>query len=689
MASKKFKVKDAARKRRQRDDANDIGKIPEVKNAKRRERAVSDFEFFCRTYLPGIFYRPWSRDQRRIVDGIQSIISGGGQKAYAMPRGEGKTSLAKAGATWATMTGQRRYTVFLGSSSTKAAELLDFTKTALLSFDIFHDDFPEVCYPIRHADGKPARAKNQTFKGASTHLEWTASAIAMPVIPGSAASGSALESYGIFAGYRGLSRTTVDGKSLRPDLVIIDDPETDELAASPTQCKKLLELINGAILGLAGIGNPIAVLMPCTVIQRGDAVDQLLDRKLNPHWRGDRTKMLYTFPGRMDLWERYRDIRDDGIRAEDGGLAGNEFYAANREAMDEGADPGNPERKNANELSAVQHAMNHFFQNRSAFFAEYQNEPEEEQSDTPKLKPENVMAKVNKLGRGVVPVWASAITAYIDVQGELLFWVACAWGPDFTGHVIDYGAYPEQRRSYFTLRDVTTTLLTVSPGAKTEGAITAGIHRLTDLLADRDWQTEAGSSLRISRILIDANWGPQTTTVYEAIRRAKHSNIIRPSHGRGIEAGDAPLVLWKKEPGELRRPNVIERASKSRGVRAVTIDTNYWKSFAADALLATIGDKGSLTLFGDRPERHRMFADHAVSEVRDRQHSEKTQRTVDVWSLKPGKPDNHLFDCLAGAAAAASLIGITLPEHTARPVVRQRVKLSELQKQKRAQQYGR
>ena len=53
---------------------------------------------------------------------------------------------------------------------------------------------------------------------------------------------------------------------------------------------------------------------------------------------------------------------------------------------------------------------------------------------------------------------------FIDVQGTLLFWMLCGWEDDFTGYVIDYGTYPDQKRPYFTLRDARRTLAAGAQG---------------------------------------------------------------------------------------------------------------------------------------------------------------------------------------------------------------------------------
>ena len=55
-----------------------------------------------------------------------------------------------------------------------------------------------------------------------------------------------------------------------------------------------------------------------------------------------------------------------------------------------------------------------------------------------------------------------------------------------------------------------------------------------------------------------------------------------------------------------------------------------------------------------------------------------SERVVDVWALRPGQRDNHLFDCLVGAAVAASIQGVALPnmEPSVAPV-RQRIRFSD------------
>lgn len=174
-----------------------------------------------------------------------------------------------------------------------------------------------------------------------------------------------------------------------------------------------------------------------------------------------------------------------------------EFYAADREAMDAGAEVAWPERYNHDELSAIQHAMNLRLQDEAAFFAEYQNEPlPEVTSEADELSADQIAGKTNRMQRRLVPVGCNHLTMFVDVQANLLFFVVAAWEHDFTGYVVDYGSFPDQQRPYFTLRDARMTLAAVTKASGLEGSIYAGLETLTTNHLGREWRRdEALSSL--------------------------------------------------------------------------------------------------------------------------------------------------------------------------------------------------
>ncbi|MBI5866077.1 MAG: phage portal protein, partial [Planctomycetes bacterium] len=286
----------------------DIGELPAVVHADRKERAATDFRFFCEQYFPQTFHLPWSPDHLKVIAKIEQAVLEGGLFAMAMPHGSGKTSLCEIACVWALVFGHREFVALIGSDEEHAANMLDSIKVELETNDALLDDFPEVVYPIRALEGIHQRAAGQLYQGKQTHIGWTAKEIVLPTMPGSRASGSIISVAGITGRIRGMKHKRVDGTSVRPSLVLIDDPQTDESARSPSQCVTRERILSGAILGLAGPGRKIAGLMTLTVVRPDDLADRILDREKHPQWQGERTKMVYAFPTDEALWARYAEL---------------------------------------------------------------------------------------------------------------------------------------------------------------------------------------------------------------------------------------------------------------------------------------------------------------------------------------------------------------------------------------------
>lgn len=652
----------AERNLRESAKGRDIGSIPEVVDPARKLAAERDFRAFCESYFPATFTLAWSDDHLKVIGQLEESILRGGLFATAMPRGSGKTSLAEVGCIWAILYGHRDFVTLVGADEGHAQQMLDSIKTEMECNEMLLEDFPEAVYPVACLEGIAHRCNGQLCEGERTNIGWTADELVMPTIPGSKASAAIVKVAGITGGLRGMKFKRPDGKTVRPSLVIIDDPQTDGSARSPSQCATRERILAGAVLGLAGPGKKIAGIMPCTVIAPGDMADNMLDRQKHPEWNGTRTKLVYSFPVAEKLWEEYARIRADSLRAERGGVEATEFYAANREAMDAGSRVAWEARHNPDELSAIQHAMNLKLRDERAFFSEYQNEPlPEEESRGDDLTPDMVAGKINRMPRGVVPMGCNRVTSFVDVQASLLFYAVAAWEDDFTGYVVDYGTFPDQHSPYFTLRDAKHTLSRAVKATGLEGQIYGGLESLTGALLAKEWARDDGASLKVERLMIDANWGSSTDTIYQFCRQSAHSGLLLPSHGKYVGAASVPMREYTKKPGDKvglnwRMPNVQGR----RAVRYAIYDTNWWKSFVHARLSVAMGDRGCLSMFGKEPREHRMFADQVCSEYRVR--TTGRGREVDEWKLRPERPDNHFLDCLVGCAVAASIQGVMLPD---------------------------
>ena len=677
----------------------DIGPLPEVVNPDRKAACERNFQLFCESYFPETYALAWSPDHLKVIEKIETAVLRGGLFALALPRGSGKTTITESAALWSMLYGHREFVVLIGATESAALELLDSLKTELEVNERLAEDFPEVCYPVAQLEGIANRCAGQLYKGERTRITWTSNEIVLPTVEGSRASGIIVRVAGITGRIRGMKFKRSDGRNVRPSLVVIDDPQTSESAGSLEQTRKRVRVLAGDILGLAGPGQKISGIMPCTIIRPGDMADIILNRNTHPDWNGEKTRMVYRFPTNMKLWEEYAEIRAEALRTEGNFQKATEFYLANREAMDAGAEVSWEARFNHDEVSALQHAMNLKFQDESAFMSEYQNDPlPDDTADDSLLSVDEICAKINGLARRRVPLKCDRLTMFVDVQKALLFYVVIAWAEDFTGAVIDYGSWPDQHRHEYSLADANPSIQTLFPKAGFEGALYAALSALTDECLGREWEREDGAVLKIERALVDANWGQSTDVVYQFCRQSSHAGVILPSHGRYVGASSKPMTEYRKQQGDRLGFNwMIPNVAGKRAIRHVIYDTNYWKSFIHARLAVPVGDKGSLTLYGRIPGAHQLFAEHLTAEYRV-----KTQgrgRTVDEWKLKPQSHDNHFLDCVAGCAVCGSMLGASLPETLPakldrKPMIRLsdkrlggippngRLKLSELRRQK-------
>jgi hypothetical protein len=515
-------------------------------------------------------------------------------------------------------------------------------------------------------------------------IEWSADKIVLPTIAGSRASGVVISSSGMHGSeIRGQHHARPDGQVVRPQLVLIDDPQTTESAWSWSQSQRRESILAGDVLGMAGPGKKIAGLMACTVIRPDDMASRILDREKHPDWQGERTKMVYAFPLNDKLWARYNELRSDSLRNDGDCKVATEFYREHREAMDDGAQVAWSDRFNPDELSAVQHAMNLKFRDEAAFYSEYQNEPMVETLGDEMMTAEDIASKINGYKRDIIPVDCQYLTMFIDIHQNILFYLVAAWDKFFSGYVIDYGTFPDQKRLYFSLRDAYYTLPLLYPTGGLEGTIYSGLETLCDQKMGNRYFREDGTLMSIGRCLIDANWGQTTDVIYQFCRQSKFAALLYPSHGKYVGASSIPFSDKPTHRGDrIGRHWRIPSQSGVRGIRHVLIDTNFWKSFIHSRLAVLMGDPGCLSFFGNDANRHQLLAEHLTAEYRVR--TVANNRTVDEWKLRTTRPDNHWLDCIVGCAVAASIEGVELSTlKTDIKLKRPILKLSNLQKQKR------
>ena len=663
--AKTHSQKMAERQRKESAALREIGELPAIVNIQRRQDCADNLILFLKTYFPAAFYREFSPNHVTAINKLQKAIAESGLFALAMPRGSGKSTICKRAILWALLYGYRHYVVIVADNITLAENILASVKSEIENNKLLAEDFPEVCFPVSKLENIVVRARSQTYKGKLTRIQWGTDKIVLPTIDGSFASEGVCNAFGILSGIRGLTYSNSKGEEIRPDFVLIDDPQNDESALSPEQIQKRIDVINGAILGLAGMDKGISGVCTCTVIAKGDVAERLLDNEISPEWEGSKFKLLDSMPENMELWKQFDELFKMGLRQNKKNLLATAFYSKNRAEMDKGAKASWEERylPKQNQLSAIQYAMELYCRNKKTFFAEYQNEPlEDDLGGLEKLKVENIFAKINNRKRLEVPINCEKVIGFIDVQGGLLYYTICAFSFDFTCYVIDYGSYPKQPVSYYTLADATRryTDLDETSGESFNVALTYALRALTDDICSRVYFREDGAEMTLDRCLIDSGWGKSALIIYQFIKESNHKSVLLASKGVGITADKKPYNEYKKGLGDVVGDFwIIPNVRKKRTAKIIEYDTNYVKTMVRSCILMKDGAAGGFSLFGEKSdiEEHRMFAEQLTAEYATP--TMGRNRRVDVWKCQPNR-DNHFFDCVIGCYVGASERGLKL-----------------------------
>ena len=437
-------------------------------------------------------------------------------------------------------------------------------------------------------------------------------------------------------------------KGDRPDFIILDDLQKEELARNPDRVNDLEEKINSAIEGLAESGYELSMVMTCTVLQPGDLADRYLNPEIYPQWHGIRGRMLDSIPENLDLWREFRSIRrDDPAKA-------HRFYVKNRKAMAEGAEVSWPQKFDPKHYrDALEMAICRWADNERGFWSECQNQPLQPAGAAVQVPAKEIMTRVNGLERRELPEGAVHVTGFVDVHDDLLYYAAVAWDRDLTGYVMDYGTFPEQRRRYFAKGDGGLYTMTQMFHTSANLALKMGIQMFLSDMARWEFRDGSGEVVKpIELIFIDAKYKPET--VEAGIAAAHVADKVMPARGHNVKATGRPMAEWERRPDRQFFFHLVKEKIAGRRYRSALTDVNFWKSMLHEKFALEAGMPGSVTFWGKDKTFHRMIAEHCNAELV--QLVSSGEHEVNQWRERPLRPDNHLFDCLVGSLAAASVL---------------------------------
>lgn len=640
---------------RKRAGGREMPPPPECTNKRLRRACDRSLYKFGIELFPEVFYLEPSPDHKRLAEQIQAAIENGTKRAIAVQRGFGKTAWCATAVNWATLTGRVDMAMLISGNQDEADVLRDGIVTVLESSERLAEIYPEIphFFAATSLHGPQLKA---TYQGKQLKLERRPDVV-FPVVP-FVGSEACIRVRGIDSkGIRGAHHVRTDGKRVRPALVLLDDPQDDDLARSSTEVKKRVAKIKKTIHGLAPPGKSLSVLMPCTPIEKGDLAEAFLDMSKTPEYQGIRWPAMDAWPDCFNategnLWTQYFEIlAEDQASGLDSFPNATSFYVSHKTAMSKGAAVRWEARIENHCVDALQSLMNKYAEGRAAFMSEMMMEPEDTEGTTLYLDDDDLARRFNRLNRGQVPPDAKTCTVSIDVQKRLLYWLAIHWTEDRKGFVTDYGTYPKQPRPQFTHLDAPNTMMRhvqrqFGSGLTWEESLKFCIRRLVDTLA---------SDLAPGVILIDNRWNECRTPVNEVAGEAEYSDILQPAGGLFVGGGEQRISARKMGKGSKRPSTDVEWYFKRDPEQppALLFDANHYRSALQQGLATEPGQAGSVTFFGRIANQ--TLADHFGA--KQMALKEGTKRTIEEWKNKPGRNQDHWLDCAVMNRVALELLG--------------------------------
>jgi hypothetical protein len=700
----------------------DIGPLPVSKiNWDRRNACRYDLKLFNETYLKNVFSRPWSDSHLHAISRLQKTSLETSMFALAMPRGEGKTSVAIGSCIWDQAYGHRRYLYFIGSDQEQSEQRLQAIKDEWFYNIPLQEDFPELAFPILKIDGRNELTKGQRFSGRPTRIDWATDEIhfAALVFPFSAvelwldhgceddviplddegeywsfkSNGNIMKVKGIGGNIRGvIYRHPLIADILRPDKFILDDVQTDKVAENPSSVRKMIRHINGAIKGLADGKRGISGVNLCTVRADGDVSEHYLDSTKSPEWQPLRCSMVRSWPeGITDVaitdatetsrhWQVYAEIRNAALKEDGNFERATAYYQEHQDIMDDGFVVDNPHRfEEPAELSGQQAAMNLRLYDLITFMSEYMNKPMRElASGTIVVNIDTVLGCAVELPRFAVPMHATELCAHIDVGEELLWYGIGTSSRAFNVHIPDYGTWPPNA-GYITKakaaagKFITREFDKVHKGridgvnsekAGIEARIYWALQQLIGKIKNTVLYHESGVEMRVSKIGIDAAYGKLTKTIYRLIYDLRDPMIF-PTFGRFVGATSQPFSEYTQHAGWVIGEHLIIKppTEKDLDMPNMTFPLNH---LLVDAnywksfiwnRFATPVGSSIGTITLFKGD-HEMYADH-ITKAEFPTPVTARSITLDEWQSIPGQ-DNDLFDVTYNIAAILSLMGCSI-----------------------------
>nr|DAE44776.1 MAG TPA: Large Terminase [Caudoviricetes sp.] len=622
---------------------NEIGDIPPPLHPALRARCRDDLALFGWVYCRNLLdHEPSDEFRRRIVDRLQSAILRGGQLAVEAMRGGGKTTWFVIAVCWGVLYGHFRFPLLVSASLPLARSL---RKTILDQLELVQpiaDDFPAVAIPLRRIGGVVQKGAALTYRGRGVGFVSNDLFVRLPTLtddngqPLDAGCGAVVAVRGVGASVRGLN---VGG--LRPDFVLLDDPQTRKDAHSPSAVERLDGYIHADVLGLASNTATLSAFVAITPQCFGDLASRIFDRSLHPNWTTSVCPAILAYcPDFETLADAFTEaFNADAANGDFARTSSTAWYRAHADAFTGTVltDPAAFDRER--EVDAIHHALNKLASiGKQAFATEYQMQVSVANAELA-LTPDAVAACTNGAAKWTLPPGCDCAVAACDIniqKGEGLSWVVVAFGPRRSAAVVAYGRYPE-------------TGALVRPGSSDlarKRAVARAMRIVTAELAAHPLRTQSGRTVSIRALGFDRGYLPDVVS--------RTLFVIRKTVPLPFQLCAMRGFGWRQfgsGRAEHQRGGDHVFATRSDYGDYLAVHAPYWREIAQSGFLETPLMPGSCSLFGSDPKEHWQFATEVANERLERKYTHPSGKVAWDWSVIGA---NHFGDALTSAFALGS-----------------------------------
>jgi hypothetical protein len=624
---------------------------PATDEVKRRAKLERDPAAWLRWYLPERFPLPFGPVHHDIIRACVRAMSGT-SLTVAAPRGFGKTAILWGMALYGVMTGRCRFPVVIGWKQSAGAELLSQWLDALSDNDRLAAGYPCVCDIFRDSTASKrvqGLLRNlDPFERTGADVRKGRGTVLLPETreAGRTLLQAALAGASMNGSIKGLNVGLLTGESLRPDMVMMDDPQDEATACSDALVAKVIRKIDYGLRSLSGPQRRLTMMAAVTCVDIGDVSEHLLTR---PGTEAIRCGQVASWPAgwtdkdsaSRSAWDEWNRVRLGGLESKDNGRAARGYYRKHKRELTQGMavtwryryHVGDAERPS--DPDALFAAMWDFYDlGELAFMAERQNAPIKQGVTLYNLTPAVIESRSTNRDAGDVPDWVRLKVCGTDINPSYgLTWALVGFGSDQTAAVLGYGIYP----------------MSVAAGA-TEVETARAIY---EALVDHG-RALAALPCRPDAWMIDAG-GAQFDIVNRFAAESARLGCVQAWATTGQPA-EKYKPFGQRVVGQPREQ--VHRRQDERRRTWLAWNSHYWHEMAQKAWTGSPGAPGSCSLPAGH---HREFAEQVCrDQLRSKGTKDRQGRETGVlrwdWVKAPGR--NDYGDAMAMAYMGAAWAGI-------------------------------